>query len=141
MLEPPTSILGGAGMDNTADVVLKGTAVNDRFGFAVSAAGDVNGDAYDDVIVGAPYNESGGNDAGRAYIYFGGLAMDNIFDAIITGAALGNNFGLAVAFAGDVNGDGYSDVMVRAPYNRCGKYCCWKSISLYKFFNRNRYTR
>ena len=55
MLGPLTFFYGGAGMDNTADVLLKGTAVDDRFGFGVSAAGDVNGDAYDDVIVGAPY--------------------------------------------------------------------------------------
>ena len=109
--------LGGAGMDNTADVLLKGTAVDDRFGFAVSAAGDVNGDAYDDVIVGAPYNESAGNDAGRAYIYFGGPVMDNIADAIMTGEAAGDNFGLAVAFASDMNGDGYSEPLVGAYRN------------------------
>jgi hypothetical protein len=52
------------------------------FGISVSTAGNVNGDGYSDVIVGAPgYNSS----TGRAYIYFGGSSMNNVADVIMTG--------------------------------------------------------
>ena len=57
---------------------------------------------------------AGGTDAGRAYIYFGGASMDNTADVILTGAAAGDYFGYSVSTAGDVNGDGYADVIVGA---------------------------
>lgn len=56
-------------MDNTADVTLTGAATGDFFGCSVHSAGDINGDGYSDVIVGAKYNDAGGADAGRAYLY------------------------------------------------------------------------
>ena len=40
----------------------------------MGTAGDVNGDGYADVIVGAYGNDAGGSSAGRAYVYFGGVA-------------------------------------------------------------------
>jgi hypothetical protein len=110
---------GGPSMDNTADVTLTGEAASDYFGISVAGAGDVNGDGYSDVIVGAPYNDAGGTNAGRAYIYFGGISMDNAADVVLTGTA-GEAFGLCVASAGDVNGDGYSDVIVSAHSNDAG---------------------
>ena len=51
---------------------MTGAAAGDQFGAAVGTAGDVNGDGYDDVVVGAPYNDAGGTDAGRAYVFYGG---------------------------------------------------------------------
>ena len=105
---------GGAPMDNIADVILTGEAAWDTFGCSVSSAGDVNGDGYDDVIVGALGNDGGGSDAGRAYIYFGGASMDNIVDIVLTGSGAGDNFGIRVAGAGDVNGDDTSDVLILA---------------------------
>jgi len=105
---------GGPSMDNTADVILTGAAAVDEFGSSVANAGDVNGDGYSDVVVGAPFNSAGGSKAGRAYIYFGGASMDSTADVIMTGLA-GDEFGCSVACAGDVNGDGYSDVIVGAP--------------------------
>ncbi|MBK6876053.1 MAG: FG-GAP repeat protein [Ignavibacteria bacterium] len=99
---------GGVSMNNIADVTMTGEALGDFFGISVSSAGDVNGDGYSDVIVGASrYFPSG-----RAYIYFGGVAMNNTADVIMTGEALGDDFGNSVSSAGDVNGDGYSDVIV-----------------------------
>ncbi|MBL0108386.1 MAG: FG-GAP repeat protein [Ignavibacteria bacterium] len=80
----------------------------------------MNGDGYSDVIVGAPFNNAGGTDAGRAYIYFGGSAMNNVADLIMTGEAAGDQFGSSVSSAGDVNGDGYSDVIVGAILNDAG---------------------
>ncbi|MDZ4710773.1 MAG: hypothetical protein SGI89_00445, partial [bacterium] len=75
-------------------------------GFSVSSAGNVNGDEYDDIIVGAPL--------GRAYIYFGRSIMNNVADVIMTGEGANDGFGGSVSGAGDVNGDGYSDVIVGA---------------------------
>ena len=66
------------------------------------------------MIVGADNNDAGGSDAGRAYIYFGGAIMNNTADVTLTGAAAGDKFGHSVSTAGDVNGDGYSDVIVGA---------------------------
>lgn len=86
-----------------------------QFGFAVATAGDVNGDGYSDVVVGAPYFDSGSSDEGRAFVYYGsaaGLSMTASWTA--ESNQDGAFFGNAVATAGDVNGDGYSDVIVGA---------------------------
>ena len=102
---------GGAPMNNAPDIFLPGESTNNYAGYSVSEAGDVNGDGFSDVIVGA-YGY--GSDQGRAYIYFGGASMNNISDVTITGEAAGDRFGNSVSGAGDVNGDGYSDVIVGA---------------------------
>ncbi|MCK4811595.1 MAG: FG-GAP repeat protein [Methanosarcinales archaeon] len=98
-----------------------GDAAYDHFGASVASAGDVNGDGYDDVIVGAHSSDSGGNDAGKAYVYLGsasGLSTTTSWTA--TGEAAGDYFGSSVASAGDVNGDGYDDVIVGAYGNNDG---------------------
>jgi hypothetical protein len=102
---------GGLITNTIADVVLTGEAASNSFGISVSPAGDVNGDGFSDVIVGAIGYLS---NTGRAYIYFGGATMNNTADVTMTGEAAGNIFGYSVSTAGDVNGDGYSDVMVGA---------------------------
>ena len=111
---------GGSTMNNVSDVTLTGLAVSDQFGFSVSSAGDFNGDGYGDVISGANLNDGGGANSGRAYIYFGAGIPDNSADVILTGAASNDQFGYSVSYAGDVNGDGYSEVIVGAPFNDDG---------------------
>jgi len=101
---------GGASMNNTADVIMTGEVTGDNF-YNCSSAGDVNGDGYSDVIVGAHLNNGS---RGKAYVYYGGTAMNNIADVTLTGEAAENYFGNSVSTAGDVNGDGYSDVIVGA---------------------------
>jgi hypothetical protein len=103
---------GGPGADAVADLTLSGAAAGDAFGSWVSGTGDLNGDGYRDVIVGAPYNDAGGADAGRAYVYFGGPGADAVADLIMTGATAGDHFGIAVSGAGDFNGDAHPDVIV-----------------------------
>lgn len=114
--------LGAEMLNTTPDIELAGEVFGDYFGRSVSGAGDVNGDGYDDVMVGAPLNDYGGIDAGRAYIYFGGPKMGNEPNITLTGLAAGDNFGSDVADAGDVNGDGYADVLVSSPNNDTGGY-------------------
>ncbi|MBL0108089.1 MAG: FG-GAP repeat protein [Ignavibacteria bacterium] len=102
------------------DVTINGAAAGDQFGYSVSSAGDVNGDGFSDVIVGAILNDAGGSNAGRAYVYFGGSAVNNVSDVIMTGAAANDRFGYSVSSAGDMNGDGFSDVLAGAPLNDIG---------------------
>lgn len=94
---------------------MEGNQADANFGHVVASAGDVNGDGYGDVIIGAPYYDNGQVDEGRAYVYMGsptGLAAVPAwtFESDRTGARLG----WSVASAGDVNGDGYGDVIVGA---------------------------
>jgi hypothetical protein len=86
------------------------------FGWSVSAAGDVNGDGYSDVIVGAPYFDDLWTDQGAAYLYLGlpsGLSTTPAWT--VEGSETGALLGWSVGTAGDVNGDGFADVVVGAP--------------------------
>ena len=111
---------GGLNIGNSADVILTGAASGDFFGYSVSTAGDVNGDGYSDVIVGAYGNDAEGSNTGSAYIYFGGSNMDNTSDIQLKGVTVGDQFGISVSTAGDINGDGYADVIVGANGNDAG---------------------
>jgi hypothetical protein len=105
------------GLSATPNWTATGENANDRFGYSVSTAGDINGDGYSDVIIGA-YNYSGYT--GKAYVYNGsstGLSATPGWAAI--GETTNNYFGYSVSTAGDVNGDGYSDVIIGA-YNYSG---------------------
>lgn len=91
---------------------VKGAAAGDRFGWAVTAVGDVNKDGYADVLIGAPLNDAGGKNAGRAYVYSGrnGSKLQTV-----TGNAKGDQLGHSVCALGDINNDGYADYAVGAP--------------------------
>jgi hypothetical protein len=115
----------GTGLSNTPSAVLvdpNTTSTNDYFGSSVAGAGDVNGDGYADVIVGAPGAATTTNAAitnnGRAYLYLGSadalLTIPTTFRNDPNTTSTGDAFGSSVAGAGDVNGDGYADVIVGA---------------------------
>jgi hypothetical protein len=108
---------GGPSLDTTPDVTFTGLTSSDALGAAVDAAGDVNGDGFDDVIVTAPGNDVSFTNAGAAYVYFGGVAMDNTSDWTLLGLAASDGFGNDASGAGDINGDGYADVIVGAQSN------------------------
>ncbi|MBN2006513.1 MAG: FG-GAP repeat protein, partial [Anaerolineae bacterium] len=104
------------GLSTTADWTAEGDQAYAYFGRSVGTAGDVNGDGYSDVIVGAPYHDSGQGE-GRAYVFYStAIELSTIPSWVTESDQAGANFGIPVAAAGDVNGDGYADVIVGAPY-------------------------
>ncbi|HEY8946219.1 MAG TPA: VCBS repeat-containing protein, partial [Polyangiaceae bacterium] len=104
-----------AGLASTAAVTLTGPNDGSAFGNAACSAGDVNGDGYADAIVGA---EGASSNRGNAYVYYGGPNGLSNTPATTLYAPDGGSFGHAVASAGDINGDGYADVIVGARYVR-----------------------
>ena len=101
-----------------------GVATDDQTGTSAASAGDINGDGFADVIVGAPFADpSTRTDGGRSYVIYGRAAGSNVDlrslgsgGFRIDGAAAYDSSGRSVAPAGDINGDGYAEVIVGAPY-------------------------
>jgi len=107
---------------------LRGGDALDNFGRSVSSAGDINGDGFDDILVGAWNGDGDANaesNAGEAYVIFGKaggfapLEVDSLTPTegfAIFGGAAGDRAGGSVSAAGDINGDGYDDIIVGAPF-------------------------
>ena len=91
--------------------------LNARMGWSVASAGDVNGDGYSDVIVGAPYYGDGGlTSEGKVWVFHG--STTGLESSAAWSKESGQNgayYGYSVTTAGDVNGDGYADVILGAP--------------------------
>ena len=113
--------------------IIQGDAADDELGQSVSGAGDVNGDGIDDLIVGAPFGDDGGNMAGEAYVIYGkagtqfGMAVETdmvmrqVVDTtslvpadgfIIRGDEFRDELGISVSGVGDINSDGVGDLIV-----------------------------
>ncbi len=100
-----------------SDAQYLGTAAGDGVGRSVSGAGDVDGDGYDDILIGAPTASGGGSSGGVAYLWSGpvsGAADATGAQAMLVASAPGDRLGSAVAAAGDVNADGWADILVGA---------------------------
>lgn len=105
--------LGSAQGVAAIPVIIHGNQAHAHLGSAVASAGDVNGDSYADIIVGAPHYDKLYSDQGLANIYLGSPMGVNINAPIsLAGKQMQEEFGLSVACAGDVNGDSYADIMI-----------------------------
>lgn len=103
------------GLAQVANRTVESDQANAIFGGSVSGAGDVNGDGYSDVIVGAVAYDNGQTDEGRAFVYYGSASgIPAVASWTSESDQAGAYFGISVSGAGDVNGDGYSDVAVGA---------------------------
>ena len=111
-----------ASLNGTSGFRLEGIGEADRNGWAVSAAGDVNGDGFDDLISSAVGSSVAGTNAGSCYVVFGRnsgfaavipvSALDGSNGFRLDGAAAGDFAGVSVAAAGDVNNDGIADLLI-----------------------------
>ncbi len=102
---------------STRTALLKGENLQDYAGAAVSSAGDMNGDGNADLLIGAYRNSNGGQYAGAAYVVYGspsgGVDLSSA-QIEVYGASAYNKLGYAVSAAGDVNLDGYADLLLGA---------------------------
>ena len=114
-------------LNGTNGFVINGVNAFDSSGESVSAAGDVNGDGIDDLIIGA----LGGNlGTGASYVVFGSIGsfspslelgdLDGTNGFVINGIDVGDRSGTSVSGAGDVNGDGIDDLIIGAPTGNFG---------------------
>ena len=120
-------VLDLSALDGTNGFTLTGIDPDDESGRSVSSAGDVNGDGYDDLIIGARFADPNGARSGETHVVYGGArapgtdgvlalsALDGANGFILTGVDPGDRSGVSVSSAGDVNGDGYDDLIIGAP--------------------------
>ena len=121
--DDPGAYVDLATVDGTNGFKLTGEGTEDLAGFSVSSAGDVNGDGFDDIIVGA----RGGGAFGKAYVVYGKASgftsnlllssLDGVNGFQIVADSAGQTLGAKVTRAGDINGDGVDDLLVSAPYS------------------------
>jgi hypothetical protein len=105
------------------------------FGSAMSiiapslSGGDVNGDGINDLVIGEPYNWCDG--IGKVHLFYGGDSLSITVDTIISSKIIEDSFGEFVSADGDINGDGFNDIMVSAP-NSTGAFNLDAKIYFYK---------
>ncbi|PSL25679.1 FG-GAP-like repeat-containing protein [Dyadobacter jiangsuensis] len=111
-----------SGPDTATATALHSIQPESQFGYAVSGAGDVDGDGYDDIIVGAPHYDNGQSEEGVAFLFKGTPGgIGKIPAHILETDQADAGFGTSVSAAGDVDGNGYGDVIIGAMHYHGGE--------------------
>ncbi len=121
-------IFGDSSPATTGDRYVNGETGGDHFGYALARVWDVTGSGNDDLLIGAPGNNAAATAAGRSYLYLGGSSSYNdaasltviAVEPLLPGTAAADEFGFAVAGAGDFDGDGELDYAIAAPIGNAG---------------------
>jgi hypothetical protein len=98
---------GGPSFDGFSDVNIADHTGESGFGYSVANAGDLNNDGYTDLVIGTYV-------ANKTFVYYGGPSFNGFSDVDITDHTGENGFGISVANAGDLNNDGYTDLVIGA---------------------------
>lgn len=100
-----------------ADAKFLGERANDMAGWSISGGGDVNNDGYDDILIGAPFEAFGGSSGGSVYLINGPVSGEinlSSTNSRLSAHSANDHAGMSVSSAGDVNRDGYDDILIGA---------------------------
>ncbi len=122
--DDPVATINLSDLDGENGFKIEGIDPDDRWGSSVSGSGDVNGDGFADILIGAPGADTPNNSAGESYVVFGkaegfGAVVqlegpDKADGFRLTGVDSNDNSGFSVSITGDVNGDGFADLIIGA---------------------------
>jgi Ca2+-binding RTX toxin-like protein len=141
----------GAIAGGTGGFVINGRDGGDASGRSVASAGDINGDGFADLIIGARWGDGAGNaksNAGESYVLFGkrsgwgaaielGAIAGGTGGFVINGWDAADSSGFSVASAGDVNGDGFADLIIGARYGDAAGNTKFNAGESYVIFGRD----
>ena len=119
-----TATIALSGLNGTSGLRIDGVSADDGAGYSVASAGDVNGDGFADIIIGASSANPNGTTTGAAYVMFGATggfgstlnlsSLNGSNGFRLDGVSASDEAGVSVASAGDVNGDGFADLIIGA---------------------------